>query len=244
MSTRVEKKELNRNRRIRLYRRTEYKAVIMAISLISLIVVAGCSGKQAANTKTTDADKSKKNAKKIGYDAYKKGNWDQAIKNLKQAEAKDPKDINIKFQLAQSYENKNMYEEALKQYKAVLTINKNNADAHYSMGRIFMEKNEIDKAIPEFEAAIASNQSFASARVDLANAYTSKKNYVKALAIYDELAKTFKTDTKYLSHIHTLKGNIYKEMNDKEKAKAEYEAAIKLDVSNTEAVAGLNSLGK
>jgi tetratricopeptide (TPR) repeat protein len=127
----------------------------------------------------------------------------------------------------------------MKQYEAVLALDKNNADAHYNIGRMFMEKNELDKAIAEFDLAITNNQSFTSARVDLASAYTIKKNYDKALAIYDELAKTFKSDTKYLSHIYILKGNIYQSMNDAVKAKVEYETAMKLDKNNKEAADAL-----
>jgi len=221
---------------------------IVVVTFSATLVLSGCGQSSTkSSTKGTTAEQlpkvsaaEAKQAKQKGLDLYRQGDWDGAQAQLQRAVGGNPKDVNARYQLAYTYEQKGKLDNAFQQYEEILKVDKGSADAHYSVGRILVQKKQLDKAITEFETAAKLNPNFTSARADLAVAYTQKKQFDKALATYDELAKLTKTDNFYQSRIHLAKGKIYKEMGKGSNATAEFNKALELDKNNAEAKAALS----
>lgn len=85
-----------------------------------------------------------------GYDYYKKGEYDKAIKELDSSLKFDPNNENAYYGLGNCYYRKQVYEKALDGYNKAIEINPDFANAHYGLGTAYSALRKTDEADREF----------------------------------------------------------------------------------------------
>lgn len=124
-----------------------------------------------------------------GLNAYSKGKFDQAIKDLEEANKLNPRDEKTHLNLAQSYEAKGKLDKALKEYKTSLEVNPNQPQAYYNLAIIYKSQAKIEEAIQNLEKAVKLNKDFVAARVVLGDLYAQQGKYDKAEEQYLTVVK-------------------------------------------------------
>lgn len=115
-----------------------------------------------------------------GLNAYSKGKFDQAIKDLEEASKLNPRDDKTRLNLGQSYEAQGKLDKALEEYKASLKVNPNQPHAYYNIAIIYKSQAKIEEAIQSLEKAIELDKDFVAARVILGDLYGLQGEYDKA----------------------------------------------------------------
>ena len=87
-----------------------------------------------------------------GYDYYKKGEYDKAIKELEGSLKFDKDNENAHYGLGNCYYRKQMYEDAVDGYKKAIKINPAFANAHYGLGTTYSALKKTEEADKEFAA--------------------------------------------------------------------------------------------
>lgn len=85
-----------------------------------------------------------------GYDYYKKGEYDKAIKELDSSLKFDSDNENAHYGLGNCYYRKQMYDKAVDSYVKAIDINPEFANAHYGLGTAYSALRKTDEADKEF----------------------------------------------------------------------------------------------
>lgn len=121
-------------------------------------------------------------------------------------------------------------------YRKQIEQDKGNAVAQNNLANALRDQKKYDEAITHYQEAIKLAPKTLSSYINLANVYQySLKEEDKALEIYNQALK----ENDQAVEIYVLKGILYEEKKDKEKAKESYEAALKIQPQNKAAEVGL-----
>lgn len=115
---------------------------------------------------------------KKGNDAYRKGDFDAAVENYKDALRKDPENNIARFNLANAMQKKNETKEAQKNYDAVIEhsdINSLKAESNYNKALAFIKEKDLVKAITSFKESLKENPADDDARENLQKAMNELK---------------------------------------------------------------------
>ena len=112
--------------------------------------------------------------------------YNNALKDLLEAEKHYSNDPKIHYYLGMVYHTKGMKEKAVTEFQQAISLQENYSEAHNYLGTLYSEDGLWDKAIAEFDQALA-NPVYDTPAVPLYNAgwaYYLKKDYKNALAKY------------------------------------------------------------
>jgi len=116
------------------------------------------------------------------------GQYNNALKELMEAEKYSSGDPKIHYYLGIAYLGKGLRDKAMGEFKEATSLKENYSEAHNYLGVLYMDMSLWDKAIEEFDKALA-NDVYDTPSVALYNsglAYYNKKNYQQALSKYQQ----------------------------------------------------------
>jgi len=99
------------------------------------------------------ADTAEEHFKK-GIDLANSGKYDEAVLELKQALALEPKSYKCHLNLGLVYANQKRYDEAMKAIETAISINPDKVMDHYVLALLYERKKEKDKAVAEWEKVL------------------------------------------------------------------------------------------
>jgi tetratricopeptide (TPR) repeat protein len=179
---------------------------------------------------------------------------DEAISQLNQSLAENPKDADALYQLARIHKSaslqaidrlKNLdpdsfqlhalmgeiyaeeehYAEAAKEYQSALDKRPGAQGIHFSIGVAYWAQHHLDGAEKEFTLALKENSDDPMTNLYLGDIAVQQGHFAEALT-YLRVAQKAQFD---VPQIHLLLGKCYRAQNDLEGAKTEFVAAIKVD---------------
>lgn len=166
--------------------------LLAAIAIVFAAVLFIGSQRQAGNV----ADSKKQTAD--GIAAFRKGEFDEAVINLKKATKADPKNAEAQSGLGRSLEATGELNEAAKAYRASLAVKADQPEVLYNLAIILKSQGKNWKAVAELEKAIAVNEKFVGARLTLGDIYVQLDRKEKAKDQYQAVLdmKPFGVDLK------------------------------------------------
>jgi tetratricopeptide (TPR) repeat protein len=123
-----------------------------------------------------------------GISLIEAGQFNNALKELMEAEKYSSGDPKIHYYLGIAYLGKGLRDKAMGEFKEATSLKENYSEAHNYLGVLYMDMSLWDKAIEEFDKAL-SNDVYDTPSVALYNsglAYYNKKNYQHALIQYQQ----------------------------------------------------------
>ncbi|PKN09361.1 MAG: hypothetical protein CVU72_02565, partial [Deltaproteobacteria bacterium HGW-Deltaproteobacteria-7] len=150
-----------------------------------------------------------------GISYIEMGQYNNALKDLLEAEKYYPDNPKVHYYLGMSYHGKGMKDKAIDEFKAAISLNKDYSEAHNYLGTLYSDRELWDQAIEEFDKAL-SNPIYDTPSLALYNsawAYYSKKEYKTALIKYQE-ALNSDPQTRLRPQIEKNVGLIYSDQDN------------------------------
>jgi tetratricopeptide (TPR) repeat protein len=116
------------------------------------------------------------------------GQYNNALKELLEAEKYSSGDPKIHYYLGMAYLGKGMRGKALDEFKEAISLKENYSEAHNYLGVLYMDTELWDKALEEFDKALA-NDMYDTPSYALYNSglvYYNKKDYQQAINKYQQ----------------------------------------------------------
>lgn len=113
-----------------------------------------------------------------GNDAYKKGDYNTAVEQYKNALRKDPKNNTARFNLANALLKQNETKQANKYYDDIITeadINSMKSESNYNKALSFIKEKDLLNAIAAFKESLKENPNDDDARENLQKALNELK---------------------------------------------------------------------
>lgn len=171
-----------------------------------------------------------------GISLIQMGEYNNAAKELLEAEKYSPDDPKIHYYLGIAYHGKGLRNHAIREFEKAISLKKDYSEAHNYLGTLYMETKQWDMALQEFDLAL-ENIFYDTPAMPLFNAgwtYYLKKDYKNALIKYETALQ--KEPMTYLRpQIEKNIGIIYFDQNNLHGAISHFEQAVKLDPSLYEA---------
>ena len=119
---------------------------------------------------------------------------------------------------------------AIKEYQAAIRLNPHDAESHYGMAEAFRAKGMLNDTERELREAVRLDPTHLEARLALGVTFLQMERWSDAAAEFESLAAepTFVRPTRALVNL----GWAHYKSGDLERAKADFERALKLDRSN------------
>ena len=117
-----------------------------------------------------------------GNQALVAGRLEEAHQLFEQGKAANPKNIELRLNLALTQVRRQRLDDALLELKAALDIEPNNAQIHHDLGTTYMAKGLQTEAVAAFEKAVELEPDYPSAHFNLANAFGSSNQWAKSEA--------------------------------------------------------------
>ena len=121
---------------------------------------------------------------KLGDEAYKKQNYNEAIDYYTKAVVFVPQDKVTMLKIANTYKLLGNNTKAVSFYDKLLTIDPNNTDAYFNKGLVLASQKNYDDCIKCFEKVIELSPDYPYAYYSLGLAYEQKNDTQKALEYY------------------------------------------------------------
>jgi Tfp pilus assembly protein PilF len=167
-----------------------------------------------------------------GISYIEMGQYNNALKDLLEAEKYYSDNPKIHYYLGMSYHGKGMKDKAIEEFKEAISLNKDYSEAHNYLGTLYSDRGLWDQAIMEFDKAL-SNPIYDTPAIALYNsawAYYSKKDYKTALAKYQE-ALSKDPMTRLRPQIEKNVGLIYFDQDNVLEAIRHFKKSVELDSS-------------
>jgi Flp pilus assembly protein TadD len=163
---------------------------------------------------------------------HAKGQLDEAVAELRQSIALDPKDAKAHSNLGTILcDNKHDLVGAIACFRQAIAFDPKNADAHYNLGNALRAKGQLDEAMAEYRQAIALDPKNADAHNNLGIALRAKGQLDEAMAEYRQ---AIALDPKH-ANAHNGLGVALHDKGQLDEAMAEYRQAMALDPKNADA---------
>lgn len=158
--------------------------------------------------------------------------FNNATKELLQAEKYSPNNAKIHYFLGIAYDGKGMRDKAVEEFKKAISLQEDYSEAYNYLGVLYLDMGLWDQAIKEFEQALANPlyDTPVMALYNTALALYSKKDSKNALIKYQEALQ--KEPTTYLRpQIEKNIGLIFFDKNNIHEAIEHFEKSVKLNTS-------------
>lgn len=146
------------------------------------------------DTKVSENQEKNKQLIAIGDDYYKTKDYDESIKNYKEALLLNPSDEVTLLKVGNVYKLKNDEKNAIEFYKKAIFVNPEYADGWFNLGLVYANEKDVTESKKCFEKAIGIKPDYAYAYYALAVAYETEKNKPEAIKNY-ELFLKYNKDT-------------------------------------------------
>lgn len=156
--------------------------------------------------------------------------FNNAAKELLEAEKYYPDDYKIHYFLGMAYHGKGMKEKAVKEFQEAISLKEDYSEAHNYLGTLYSDMGLWDQAIEEFDKALA-NAIYDTPAMALYNAgwaYYSKKDYKTALIKYQEALQR-EPFTNLRPQIEKNMGLIYFDQNNIQEAITHFKKSVELN---------------
>lgn len=122
--------------------------------------------------------------------------FNDALKELMEAEKYAPDDPQVHYYMGIAYYGKALPDKAVDEFKKAISLKSDYSEAHNFLGVIYLEKGLWDDAIRSFGYALSNilYETPDKALFNMAKAYHGKGEYSRALSLYEE-AKTKRPQT-------------------------------------------------
>ena len=121
-----------------------------------------------------------------GMRAFQKGQYDDAVRALEDAQSKKPNDVATTFLLASSYIQKQNFGKAEGLLKHVVEVEPQSADAQFNLGLAQLKLGKYDDAISTLNKAVHLSPQDPDAEQALAEAYEAKNMPDEAKAAFEK----------------------------------------------------------
>jgi type IV pilus assembly protein PilF len=167
-----------------------------------------------------------------GISYIEMGQYNNALKDLIEAEKYYSGNPKVHYYLGMSYHGKGMKDKAIEEFKEAISLDNNYSEAHNYLGTLYSDSRLWDKAIEEYKKAL-SNYLYDTPSMALYNmawAYYSKKDYKAALDKYQE-ALNIDPMTRLRPQIEKNVGLIYFDQDNALEAIRHFKKSVELDSS-------------
>ncbi len=144
--------------------------------------------------------------KAIGDAFFRKGQFDEAIKEYQEALRLDPQYADAGYSLGSAFLRKGQIDVAVSQFQEVIRLDPNNADAYNSLGSACLKQGRIDEAISQFQEAVRLQPDDADAHYNLGNALRRKGRIDEAITQYQEVTRLKPDDAEAHNNLGTAFG--------------------------------------
>jgi tetratricopeptide (TPR) repeat protein len=155
--------------------------------------------------------------------------YGKALDLLKLALLINPQQPDTYFYIGVYYEKTGDLKEALVWYKKSLKIDNGQPDVHLNLGKIYFKLNDIKKALLEFNKAILCDRQFSDAFFNKGLLLKTQGKLEKSLSCLEKAYRIDSTDCEVIKEI----AEVYKELNNQEKAELWFEKYEQRDGSFT-----------
>ncbi|MHC4267008.1 MAG: tetratricopeptide repeat-containing glycosyltransferase family 2 protein [Planctomycetota bacterium] len=161
----------------------------------------------------------------IGKHFMEHNNLMMAVRFLKDGLKNDPKNREIQYYLADTYEKSGSSDKALKLYRSILDDYEDEIPAEYRIGLLHLKHNRFEEAINSLKSVINKDAKHIEALFNLAIAYERIKSIAQAKDTYNNILTT---KPEY-PEVYIRLGNLYLNESDYNKAKECFLNSIKFD---------------
>ena len=126
------------------------------------------------------------NFQERGLKALEEQHYQDAIDELNNAIAAEPKDYALHFNLALAYSLLGKDAEGITQYRKALELDPKSAAAESGLGRALAKEDKLSDAAPHFRRAAELDPSYRDSLLELAALYEATKQPEEAIALYRE----------------------------------------------------------
>ena len=120
----------------------------------------------------------------LGDENLKNKNYDECIKNYKEALTIRPSDAQTLFKLGYVYKLQNDNANAKDFYRKAIFVNPDFRDSWFNLGLIYADENNLSGAIDAFKRVVTIDPKYDYAYYALALAYETEKDYINAIKNY------------------------------------------------------------
>jgi tetratricopeptide (TPR) repeat protein len=118
------------------------------------------------------------------------GDLANVIVALRRAINERPKDVGLRRELIQAYQQRGLYDAALSETNRINRINPSEGSIHRLSGDTLMAKGDLAGALKEYREAVKADPKDVLAQVALGDALLLDNQYMEAIGIYEEATKT------------------------------------------------------
>jgi Tfp pilus assembly protein PilF len=168
-----------------------------------------------------------------GISYIEMGQYNNALKELLEAEKYYSGNPKIHYYLGMSYHGKGMKDKAIEEFKEAISLNKDYSEAHNYLGTLYSDRELWDQAIEEFDKAL-SNPIYDTpekALFNSARAYYFKKDYNTALIKYQAALNTNPMTGGLRPQIEENMGRIYFDQDNVLEAIRHLKKSVEMDSS-------------
>ncbi len=153
------------------------------------------------------------------------GRSDEAIREIRQAEANDPLNVAFKSAVGNIYFNARQYDRAMEQFKTVIESHPDFSPARLGLARVYAFKGRHEEAIAETQKFVALSKGDPASDLDLAWAYAMARRRSEATKILNAFKKL---PTSGSARRMVKVATVYAALGDKEQAFVWLEKAFAL----------------
>jgi tetratricopeptide (TPR) repeat protein len=174
----------------------------------------------------------------LGVLAFRKGDYQEAIKYQELALQTFPEYTEAYNNLGSSYRFLGDFDKAIEMYDKASETNPKYPESRANAGLVYLEKKEYSKSIEKFQEALAIRPDYYKAKMNMAFAIYHQGDVNRAIQITEELIKAEPNDP---AHNFNL-GEMLRGIQDNEGAKKQYEIALSKDPNYQDARNALEKL--
>lgn len=202
----------------------------------AMVVVTGCASTPSAMS-ADDAPPTRKLKEETRESAsainhyltsvmhLRRGDFDEAIDNLREAADSDKSSTTLQLRLLAFYYREGDFENSATMAERALRAEPNSVMLHIWLGRIYSQMDQYDKSTTMFEKAIELDPESTNAYEALAEIEEESNDLVGAVRVYEQMIAR----TPESAFLHYRMGVNLMEMNDAEGARKSLERSIELD---------------
>jgi superkiller protein 3 len=162
-------------------------------------------------------------------DAYASvGRGDDAIKAYQQAAQLNQRYVTPWLRLGNLFSKQERYRDALKAFQHAAMLDPRNSSIWNEMGLVYSRCNALEDAIAAFSKAIEIDRGYGSAYRNLGLVYTKQGKYTASVPLFLRSVELLQEEKDKAVSWECL-GNVYRQLNEYEKAVEAYEMADKLE---------------
>jgi tetratricopeptide (TPR) repeat protein len=160
---------------------------------------------------------------------------DAAEEAAKKAISANPNSATAYFALGRAAERRNETSTAAQAYRDALRVNPHATGAQVALAQLQLRSGKAPEAVNLAETAVKANPSSAEARLTLTRSLIARGDLVRAETELAQLAKQYPN----VAAVHVQRGLLLGRKRDMAGARREFEEALRLSPSSTEALSGL-----